>query len=160
MDFAEICCNFSHAVGEFVGRSHNALSSAEKTVRTSREKLRTKLPEKIRSVVSEKLTRLLYKEAEFALSKLGERLQVITQASLALEEKIKQLAARGPVSEADLWKAMDSLEAAKSLTDDEKALLVNIFAQITKTQKTKFVDAVVVENPSPSSPQVLQEPRP
>jgi hypothetical protein len=84
---------------------------------------------------------------------------VITQAALALEEKIKQLAARGPISEAELWKATDSLEAAKSLTDDEKVLLVSIFAQIAKTQKTKFVDTFVVENPSPSSLQVLKEPR-
>lgn len=157
MDFTEICCNFARTIGEFVGKSRNALSSAEKTLKTSIGKLRSKLPQKIRSAVMEKLTRLLYKEAELAVAKLGERLQVLAEATIALQEKIDELNARGPISEADLWKAMDSLEAAAPLTDDEKALLVSIFRRTATVQKPKFVDAVV-KSPSPSPPRVLQEP--
>jgi hypothetical protein len=55
------------------------------------------------------------------------------------------LAAHGPVSETKLWEAMNSIEAAKKLTEEEKALLVSLFGQIVGAQKSKVVDAIVVE---------------
>jgi len=57
------------------------------------------------------------------------------------------MSARGPVSEGQLWEAMNSIEAAEKLADQEKVLLVNLFGQIVGAQKSKVVNAVVVEKP-------------
>ena len=46
---------------------------------------------------------------------------------------------------------MNSIEAAKNLTEEEKVLLVNIFGKIIGAAKSKFVDAVVVEEKATSA---------
>lgn len=133
-------------MGFFAGKSHNVLLSAQKKLKES-----TSLPEKIRNAMFEKLTRTLYKQAEFVMTKLSERIEVIDAVAQPFYEKINALSARGPVSEAQLWEAMNSIKAAKNLTEEEKVLLVNIFGKIIGAAKSKFVDAVVVEEEATSS---------
>ena len=133
-------------MGLFAGKSRNVLSSAQKKLKES-----TNLPEKIRNAMFEKLSRTLYKQAEFMMTKLSERIEVIDAVAQPFYEKINALSARGPVSEARLWEAMNSIEAAKNLTEEEKVLLVNIFGKIIGAAKSKFVDAVVVEKEATSS---------
>jgi len=147
MGFADICCSVANHMGTFAGKSHNALSSAQKKLKESTQALNPKnLPERIQKALYEKLTRTLYKQAEFMMGKISERMEVIDAVARPFYEKINTLVARGPVSESRLWEAMNSIEAAKKLTEEEKALLVSLFGQIVGAQKSKVVDAVVVEN--------------
>ncbi len=152
MGFADICCSIACRIGEFTGKSHNALSSAQKKLKDSTQALNPKnLPKKIQNAIYEKLTRTLYKQAEFMMGKLSERMEVIDEVAQPFYEKINALATRGPVSESQLWEAMNSIEAARKLADEEKVLLVTLFGQIVGAQKSKVVDAVVVEKPTQSS---------
>ena len=152
MGFTDICCSIACRIGEFTGKSRNALSSAQKKLKESTEALNPKnLPEKIRNAIFEKLSRTLYKQAEFMMGKISERMEVIDEVARPFYEKINILAACGPVSESQLWEAMNSIEAAKNLSEEENTLLVNIFGQIAGAHKSKVVDAVVVEKPAKSS---------
>ncbi len=146
MSFVDICNSVANHMGQLAGKSHNVFSSAQKKLKES-----TNLPEKIRNAMFEKLSRTLYKQAEFVMSRLSERLEVIDEVARPFYEKINALSARGPVSEAQLWEAMNSIEAAKNLSEEEKVLLVNIFGKIIGAARSKFVDAVVVENGTQSS---------
>jgi len=137
-DFGNVLAN---CMGFFVGKSHNAFSSVRKKLEES-----TNLPEKIRNSIFEKLSRSLARQAEFLVGKISERMEVIDEVSQPFYEKINALKACGPVSESQLWEAMSSIEAARKLTDEEKVLLVNLFGQIVGAQKSKVIDAVVVEN--------------
>ena len=78
-------------------------------------------------------------------------MEVINAVARPFYEKINALAAHGPVSETRLWDAMNSIEAAKKLADEEKVLLVTLFGQIIGAQKSKVVEAVVVEKSAKSS---------
>jgi hypothetical protein len=144
--FVDICNSIANHMGQLTAKSHNVFSSAQKKLKES-----TNLPEKIRNVMFEKLTRTLYKQAEFMMTKLSERMGVIDEVAQPFYKKVNALSARGTVREAQLWEAMDSIEAAKNLTEEEKVLLVNIFGKIIGAAKTKFVDAVVVEEEATSS---------
>jgi len=146
VSFADFCCNVANQMGQLAGKSHNAFSSAQEKLKES-----TNLPEKIRNAIFEKLSRTLYKQAEFLVGKISERMEVIDEVAQPFYEKINALSARGPVSESQLWEAMNSIEAAKKLAEEEKVLLVTLFGQIDGAQKSKVVDAVVVEKPSQSS---------
>ena len=99
--------------------------------------------EQIRSVVIEELTRLAGKEIEATGTKLEGRLQVMAETILALQEKINELGARGPITEANIWEAVRSLEAAESLTNAERAILVNVFRQNIALQKPELVGAAI-----------------
>jgi len=142
----DIFCSVANHMGQLAGESRNVLSSAQKKLKES-----TNLPEKFRNAIFEKLTRTLYKQAKFVMTKLSERIEVIDAVAQPFYEKINALSARGPVSEAQLWEAMNSIEEAKNLTEEEKVLLVNIFGKIIGAAKSKFVDAVVVEKEATSS---------
>jgi len=84
---------------------------------------------------------LVGEETELTRTKLEERLQIMAQTILALQERINELSARGPISEADMWEAVDSLKAAESLTNDERAVLVRVFRQNVALQKPELVGA-------------------
>ena len=146
MSFADTCNSLANHIGFFAGKSRNALSSAREKLKDS-----TNLPDKIRNAMIEKLTRTLYKQAEFMMGKLSERLEVIDEVAGPFYEKINVMSARGPVSENQLWEAMNSIEGAEKLADQEKVLLVTLFGQIVGAQKSKVVDAVVVEKPALAS---------
>ncbi len=153
MSFTDICCNVADYMGRLAGKSHNALSSAQKKLKDSTQALNPKkLPEKVRNAVFKKLSETLYKQAELMMGKISERMEVIDEVARPFYEKVNALIARGPVSEAQLWDAMNSIEASKNLTENEKVLLVTIFGQITGVQKPKFVNATVVETTNPAKP--------
>lgn len=143
MSFADVCSNFASCLGKFVGASHNILVRVGKAprnaLRRSAEKLRS-IPtkEKVRSIITEELIRLMGKQTEFTGAELQERLQVMAEAIESLQEEITKLRTRGPVSEADMFKAMDSLKATSSLTDDERTILANVFKQNIAIQKPEL----------------------
>ncbi len=146
MSFTDICCNVADYVGRLAGKSHNALSSAQTKLKNSTQALNPKnLPEKVRNAVFRKLSETLYKQAELMMGKLSERMEVIDEVARPFYEKVNALIAHGPVSETQLWEAMNSIEASSNLSEEEKVLLVTIFGQIAGVQKPKFVNATVVE---------------
>lgn len=144
MSSGNVYRNFACGMGKFIGGSLKALASIRKAVRKSVGKLRPQSSrEKIRAIVTEELIHLVGKETELTQRKLEERLQVMTQTILALQERINELSACGPISEADMWEAVGSVEAAESLTDDERAILVNVFRQNIALQKPKLVGVAI-----------------
>ena len=151
MGFADVCRNFASGLGKFVGASHNILVSVgeapRNALRKSVEKLRP-LPsrERIRSIITEELIRLMSKQTEFTGAELQERLQVMAEAIESLQEKIAELSTRGPIGEADMWKVMGSLKAAASLTDNERAILANVFRQNIAIQKPELIDTAVEQS--------------
>ena len=153
MDLKDFCNDVANRMGFFVGQSRNALSSAQQKIKESTQALNPKnLPERIRNALFEKLTRTLYKQAEFMMGKISERMEVIDEVARPFYEKVNALSAHGPVSETQLWQALNSIEAAKNLSDEEKALLVTIFGQFVGAAKTKFVNATIVEEDSSANP--------
>jgi len=135
MSLTEACSNLLYGIGRFVGESSKAFTSARKALRESKEKLRSlSSRERIRHIVEE-LTRLGGKGIDFTTTELKERLQVMGEIILALQKKIDGLSARGSVGEADMWKAVGSMKAAESLTDDERAVLVSVFRRNMALQK-------------------------
>ena len=152
MSFEEVFCDVANYMGWLAGQSRNVLLSAQKKLKNSTQTLNPKnLPEKIRNAVFEKLSRTLYKQAEFMMGKVSERMEAIDEVARPFYEKVNALSARGPVSEANLWRALNSIEAAKNLSEEEKVLLVNLFGTIFGSAKSKYVDAVVLEEDATSS---------
>ena len=144
MSFTDVCRNFACGMGKFIGGSINVLAWPRKALRKSIEKP-WPLPSKetIRAIVTEELIRLVGMETELTRTKLEERLQIMAETILALQERINELSARGPVSEADMWEAVDSLKAAEALTNDERVVLVKVFRQNVTLQKPELVgDAI------------------
>lgn len=159
MSLNDICNDVANRMGFLVGQSRNILSSAQKKLKESTEALNLKkLPEKIRNAMYEKLSRMLYKQAEFMIGKISERMEAIDQVAKPFYEKVNALSAHGPVSETQLWHALNSIEAAKNLSEEEKALLVTIFGQFVGASKPKFINATVVKEDSSANPK--SKPRP
>jgi len=102
--------------------------------------------EKIRTIVAEELARLIAGQTELTGTELQKRLQVMAETIPALQERFDELAARGPVSEAEMFKVMRSLKTAASLTDDERAILANVFRQNIAIQKPELIDTAVEQN--------------
>ena len=149
MSFKEICNNVAGHIGFFAGKSQNVLNSAKKKIKDSTEALNPKtLPERIQKSIYEKLTRTLYKQAEFVIGKISERAEVIDAVAEPFYQKVNSLAAQGPVSESQMRQALDSIEAAKKLTDEEKKLLIAVFGQIAGVKKSRYVDATIVKDHS------------
>jgi len=95
----------------------------------------------IRTVVLEELARLHGPEPSLDLTEFQERLKVMTETILALQKRIDELGARGSFTAADMQDAVDSLKSAESLTNSEKAVLVNIFRKNVTLQKPDLIDA-------------------
>ncbi|NQV33518.1 MAG: hypothetical protein HQ515_12570 [Phycisphaeraceae bacterium] len=140
MSVATVFWGVANRAGWLAGKGHNAIVSAKTKVKES-----AKLPEKIQKAMLEKLSQTLYKQAQFMVEKISDRMEVITAVAGPFYEKVRALSAQGPISESQLWHALDSIEAAKNLTEEERTLLVNLFGQMAGTQKSKVVDAVVIE---------------
>ena len=146
MGLNDISRGFGHGMGTLVGRTRKVLSWPGSALSKAIEKLRSIFPStNIRTIVVEELTRLMGAEG-FAEEKIEQRLKVIAETILALQETLDELAACGPISEADMLKVMGSLKAAASLTDDERAILANVFRQNIAIQKPELIDTVVEQN--------------
>ncbi len=139
MDINEISCNLGRGVGKLVGGTRKVLSLPANTLSSALEKLRSVFPgSNVRNMVTEELMRLMGGEG-LVKEELEQRLQVMAETIVALQERIDELIAQGYVSETDVLGAMDSLEAARSLSNDEKAVLVNVFRQNIALQKPELV---------------------
>jgi hypothetical protein len=149
MSFTDACRNFACGMGKFIGATRNTLGWPRKALKKSAGKLRPRSSrEKIRAIVTEELVHMVGKETELTRTKLEERLRVMAETILALQERINELTARGPLSEADMWEAVGSLEAAESLTDDERAILVHVFKQNIALQKPELMGDAVLKCPA------------
>ena len=143
MGLNDISRGFGHSVGRLVGTTRKVLSWPGSTLSKAIEKLRSIFPSaKVRPIVTEELIRLLGAE-NLAEEKLEQRLQVMAETILALQERIDELVARGHISETDMLDAMDSLKTARSLTNDEKAVLVNVFRQNIALQKPELIGTTI-----------------
>ncbi|HIJ70605.1 MAG TPA: hypothetical protein HPP87_04480 [Planctomycetes bacterium] len=147
MSLTDVISDFAHGMGKFIGKSFNALSLFRNALRESAGKLRPRdSSEKIRAIVIEELTHLPAKEAELSGTDFEKRLQLMADTILALQEKINELGFRGPVSETDMFEAMDSLKATELLTEDERAILVTVFRQNIAIQKPNLIDTPIIQN--------------
>ena len=143
MGLNDISRGFGHSVGRLVGTTRKVLSWPRSTLSKAIEKLRSIFPSaKGRTIVTEELIRLLGAE-NLAKEKLEQRLQVMAETILALQERIDELVARGHISDTDMLDAMDSLKTARSLTNDEKAVLVNVFRHNIALQKPELVGTAI-----------------
>ena len=137
---------FGHGMGKLIGGTCKVLFWPGRVFSKVRWKSRSTFPSaKVRSIVVEELTRLMGAEA-LAEEKIEQRLKVIAETILAFQERLDELAVRGPISEADMFKAMGSFEAAAFLTDDERVVLANVFRQNIKIQKPELIDTVVEQD--------------
>ena len=136
----EGCCS----VGRRIGRLPKMLTCPSWAVirRTGKGESQT-ASERIRSIVIEEVARLLGAERGSTLPDLEERLRLMTEAIEALQERINTLGMHGPVSEASMREELGSLDAAQSLTEGEKVILVNVFRRNMALQKPELADAPV-----------------
>jgi len=143
MGLNDISCSLGRGMGKLVGGTRKVLSWPGNTLSKAIEKLRSIFPRaKVRNIVTEELIRLMEAEG-LAEEKLEQRLQVMAETIVALQKKIDELVARGHISETDVLDAMDSLKTARSLTNDEKAVLVNVFRQNIALQKPELVGTAI-----------------
>ena len=143
MGLSDVSRGFGHSVGKVVGTTRKVLSLPGSALSKTTERLRSVFPNaRTRTIVTEELMRLISAEG-FDEEKLERRLKVMAETILALQEKINELSTLGPISEADMFKAMGSFKAVASLTDDERVLLANVFRQNIAIQKPEFIDTAV-----------------
>ena len=143
MGLNDISRGFGHGVGTLVGQTRKVLSWPGSTLSKAIEKLRSIFPSaKVRTIATEELIRLLGAEG-LAEEKLEQRLQVMAETILALQERIDELVDRGHISETDMLDAMNSLKTARSLTNDERTVLVNVFRQNIAIQRPELVNTDV-----------------
>ena len=146
MGLNDISHSLGHGAGKLVGTTRKVLSWPGSALSKAIEKLRSVFPSaRVRTIVTEELTRLMAQK-EPTEEKLEQRLKIMAETILALQEKINELSARGPVSETDMLEAMDSLKTAESLTNDERAILATVFRQNIAIQKPDLIDTPVIQN--------------
>ncbi len=158
MKLKDFSRGFGHGVGALVGRTCKVLSWPGSVLSGAMSKLRFIFPSptsttsttiptstRIRAIVIEELMRLMGTEG-LAAEKFEQRLKVMAETILALQERLDEMADSGHISETDMLRAMDSLKSAESLTGDERAVLVNIFRQNIALQKPDLIDTAVVQN--------------
>jgi hypothetical protein len=97
----------------------------------------------IRSIVTEELARVLGADAVARFPALEERLHVLAGTIVALQKRIDELSAHGPVTEADMLHEIKSLDVAESLSSEERGMLVKVFRQNMVLQKPELADTTV-----------------
>ena len=139
MGLNDISCRVGHGVGKFVGGTRKVLSWPANTLSKAIEKLRSIFPSaNIRAIVTEELMRFMAQKEPME-EKLEQRLKIMAETILALQERLDEMINHGHISETDMLEALDSIKTAESLTDDERAVLVNVFRQNIAIQKPEFV---------------------
>jgi len=140
MGLNDISRGFGHGMGTLVGQTRKVLSWPGSTLSKAIEKLRSLFPiAKVRTIATEELICLLGAEG-LAEEKLEQRLQVMAETILALQERIDEIVTHGRINETDMLEALDSLKTAESLTNDERAVLVNVFRQNIAIQRPELVN--------------------
>ena len=139
MGLNDISCSVGHGVGKLVGGTRKVLSWPGSTMSKAVEKLHPAFPRaKIRAIVAEELMRFMAQKEPME-EKLEQRLKIMAETILALQERLDEMINHGHISETDMLEALDSIKTAESLTDDERAVLVNVFRQNIAIQKPEFV---------------------
>ncbi len=148
-------------LGAFVGASYNAIRETGRTLgiapariasvlskilrRSGKSSASVSPAEAIRVIVLEELARVQGLDGAISLGELEIRLRAMAETVEALQAKIAELSAGGNISEAEIWKVMDSIESAESLTNSERSVLVNIFRQNVALQKPELIETGVLK---------------
>ena len=133
MAIADTSSTVASGTGRFFGASLRMLTSIPKAFaslgRFSRK-------ERIRATVIEELK-----------THLGDqnRLQIMTDAIFALQEKLAELGAGSNLDELALLHAMHSLKVVDRLSDEEKFLMTSVFRQNVELQKPELTEACISE---------------
>jgi hypothetical protein len=139
MSLNDISCSVGHGVGKLVGGTRKVLSWPGSTMSKAVEKLHPVFPRaKIRTIVAEELMRFMAQKEPMD-EKLEQRLKIMAETIVALQERLDEMVTHGRISETDMLEALDSIKTAESLTNDERAVLVNVFRQNIAIQKPEFV---------------------
>jgi len=99
--------------------------------------------EEIRSVIIEELGHLQATEGKVTLPELEQRVRFMAETVEALQNKIVELSDRGLPHETLVSEAIDSVEGAEFLRDEERAILASIFRQNISVQKPHLIDTAV-----------------
>ena len=143
MGLNDISCSLGQGVGKLVVGTRKVLSLPTSTLSKAVDKLRSVFPRaKIRTIVTEELMCFMAQK-EPVEEKLEQRLKIMAETILAFQERLDEMVNHGRVSETDMLEALDSLKTAESLTNDERAVLVNVFRQNIAIQKPEFVGAEI-----------------
>jgi hypothetical protein len=143
MDLNDISCSLGQGVGKLVGGTRKVLSWPANTLSKAIEKLRSVFPSaNIRAIVTEELMHFMAQK-EPTEEKLEQRLKIMAETILALQERLDEMVTHGRISETDMLEAMDSIKTADSLTNDERMILVNVFRQNIALQKPELVETAV-----------------
>jgi hypothetical protein len=144
MSFTDVFRNIAGGMGKLIGGSFGALGSLRRALVKLLGKLRPQSSKKeIRSIVIDELTRFATGDSELTKKQLEERLQLMADTILALQEKIDELSARGVSSDTLVSAAMASVEDVNLLGDEEKAILTSIFRQNIAIQKPELIKTTV-----------------
>jgi len=139
MGLNDISHSLGHGAGKLVGTTRKVLSWPGSALSKAIEKLRSVFPSaRVRTIVTEELTRLMAQK-EPTEEKLEQRLKIMAETILALQERIDELVAGGHISQTDMLDALDSIKAADFLTNDERVMLVNVFRQNIAIQRPELV---------------------
>jgi len=137
MGLKDISRSLGHGIGKLVGGTRKVLFWPCSTLGKATEKSQSVSPG-VRGGTTVTEERM-YTEAH-AQASLEQRLQVMAEAILALQKRLDELVAGGHISGRDVLEAMASLKVANSLTNNEKAVLVNVFRQNIALQKPKLIN--------------------
>ena len=137
---------FVYGVGTLVGRTCKVLSWPGSALSNAMKKLRSVFPSaSIQSIVTEEMMHLMSTEG-LTEEKLEQRLKIMAETILALQKRLDEMVDGDHISEKDMYKAMDSLKSAKSLTYDERAILVTVFRENIAIQKPDLIGTVIARN--------------
>ncbi len=132
MAATDTCHSMASGTGKFLGGSLKILTSVPRAFASIPRFFSRK--EKIRAIVIEELRERLGNE---------NRLQIMTDAILALQKKLADLGASGNLDELALANAMHSLKVVDRLSDEEKFLLTSVFQQNVAIQKPELTETCV-----------------
>ena len=129
MDFNDISRSLGHGVGVVVGGTRKVLTWPGSALSKAIDKLRSVFPSaKVRTIVTEELMQLMGTE-DSTEARLEQRIKVMAETILALQERLDEMVAGGSISQTDMLEAMDSLKAADCLTNNERTVLASVFRQ-------------------------------
>lgn len=138
MAFIELCCNWAHRAGKFVGKTSCVFATKD---RDEPEELSAEQSERlrIRRIVVQEANRLMGTKGAITREEFDERLQHLVTSIVSLQQKIDELRTQGPVTEAALYGAIETVSAAEPLDEEEKAVLASIFRQNVAIQRPELV---------------------
>ncbi|NQV33021.1 MAG: hypothetical protein HQ515_10020 [Phycisphaeraceae bacterium] len=130
-------CSMVRGAGNCIKRSWQSVFSFG-----SRQPVQVDRPDdprqEIREVVLEEIRRLQSQNKRMSLLEMEKRLSVMTKTVVLMQKKLNELSAEGPVSDADMFRVIGSIDTGQSLTQGEKSMLANVFRQNVVLQKPEM----------------------